>query len=310
MRFSFRCIRALLTLLPLLLALPPDASWGKEGDFERLAGYYQELQEAAQRGPFGLPLQVHSEERPNLVSAEIRGIVDHPFKTLGATFVQPAPWCDFLSLNPNIKACTFQGNAQEILLTLYIGTRSYRSPEAATQQPYRFLVRARQPQYAAISLSASEGLLGTKAHQFEFEAASVAGKTVVALRSSYEPSALSRLVTAVYLATLGRDKIGFSRQQNGDGAEAGYVRGVQGMIERGVMRYYLALKAFVDTQELPTSRQFEARLITLYDLMELYPAQLRQMEKAEYLDIKRRERENQIRLQRKIDPTTPHAAGP
>jgi hypothetical protein len=36
--------------------------------------------------------------------------------------------------------------------------------------------------------------------------------------------------------------------------------------------------------------------------MELYPAQLRQMEKAEYLDIKRRERENQIRLQRKIDP--------
>jgi hypothetical protein len=94
MRFSCRRIRLLLTLLPLLLALPPDAFSGNEGDFERLSGYYHELQEAAQRGPFGLPLQVHSEERPNLVSAEIRGIVNYPFKTFGATFVQAAPWCD------------------------------------------------------------------------------------------------------------------------------------------------------------------------------------------------------------------------
>lgn len=301
MRLPRGSARLLLTLLPLLLAAPPGASWGGEKAFQRLSSYYHELQEAAQHGPFGLPLQVRSEERPDLVSAEIRGIVDHPFEALAAAFVRPGSWCDFLSLNPNIKACTFQGNAQETLLTLYVGTRSYRSPEAATQQPYRFLVRTRQPQYAAISLSASEGLLGTKAHQFEFEAAGVAGKTVVGLRSSYEPSALSRLITTVYLATLGRDKIGFSRQQGSDGAES-YVRGVQGMIERSVMRHYLALRAFLDTQELPASRQFEARLTALYDLMELYPAQLRQMEKAEYVDIKRRERENQIRLQRKIGP--------
>jgi hypothetical protein len=98
-------------MLPLLLAVPPDASWGNEAAFQRLSGYYHELQEAAQHGPFGLPLQVHSEERPNLVSAEIRGIVDHPFEALGATFIQPGSWCDFLSLNPNIKACTFQEDA-------------------------------------------------------------------------------------------------------------------------------------------------------------------------------------------------------
>jgi len=153
-------------------------------------------------------------------------------------------------------------------------------------------------------------MLGTKAHQFEFEAAGVAGKTVVALRSSYEPSALSRLVTTVYLETLGRDKVGFSRQRNGDGTDAGYVRGVQGMIERNVMRYFLALKAFLDSQRLPLERQFEARLNALHDMTELYPAQLRQMEKAEYLDIKRRERGNQIRLQRMIGPTRPQAAGP
>ena len=296
--------------LLLVLALPPRASWGGEAAPQRFRSYYQELQEAARSGPFGFPLLVRSEERENVVSGEIRAIVDHPFETLEATLIRPSSWCDFLPMNPNIKTCTFQAESQEARLTLYIGTRNYRSPEAATKQAYRFLVRTHQPRYAAISLSASEGLLGTKAHQFEFEAGGVANETVVALRSSYEPSALSRLVTAVYLATVGRDKIGFSRQRNGDGTDAGYVRGVQGMIERSVMRYFFALKAFLDSQRLPLDRQFEARLNTLYDLMELYPAQLRQMEKAEYLDIKRRERQNQLRLQRTIGPTRPQAAGP
>jgi hypothetical protein len=34
--------------------------------------------------------------------------------------------------------------------------------------------------------------------------------------------------------------------------------------------------------------------------MERYPAQLHEMEKAEYLDTKRREHENQIRLQQSL----------
>ncbi len=244
----------------VLLAVPPEESRGSDDARQRLSGYFAELQDAAKHGPFGQPLRVRSEEREHLVTGEIRGIVDQPFEAVAANFVRPSAWCDFLPLNPNIKACTFHVDAQGDVLTLYIGTRNYRSPEAATRQPYRFLVLTRQPQYAAISLGASEGLLGTKAHQFEFEAASVAGRTVVALRSSYEPSALSRLITTVYLATVGRDRIGFSRQRNGDGTEAGYVRGVQGMIERGVMRYYLALKAFLDTQAAVGTGQPAARL--------------------------------------------------
>ena len=172
----------LFCLLPsLVLALPPRESWGIEGGLPRLSGRYPELQEAARRGPFGLPLQVHSEERETLVSAEIHGIIDHPFRALAATFTEPGGWCDFLVLNPNIKTCTFRREAQETLLTLYIGSKSYRAPESATEQVYRFLVRARQPEYAAISLTAPQGMLGTTAHRFEFEAGSVAGKTVVAL---------------------------------------------------------------------------------------------------------------------------------
>ena len=302
--------RLVLTLLPFLLAMPPRASWGGEAALQRLSSYYHELQEAAKHGPFGLPLQVRTEERQNLVSAEVHGIIDHPIEAFGAAVAEPASWCDFIPLNLNIKACTIQRNAQEALLTLYIGGKGYLSPEAASQQPYRFLVRERQPKYVAVSLSALQGLLGTKAHQLEFEAASVDGRTVVALRSSYEQSAVSKLATAIYLATVGRDKVGFSRERVGPDGQASFVRGAQGMIERNLMRYYLVLKAFLDTQALPDSGRFEARISTFYDLMERYPAQLHEMERAEYLDVKRRERQDQIRLQQLIGPTKPRSTGP
>jgi V/A-type H+-transporting ATPase subunit D len=255
-------------LLLLVLALPPRASWGSEAVPQRFRGYYQELQEAARRGPFGFPLQVRSEERGDLVRAEALGIMDHALQAFGAAVTEPASWCEFLPLNLNIKACTIQWDAREPLVTLYIGGKGYLSPESASQQPYRFVVQARQREYVAVSLSALRGVLGTKEHQIEFEAASISGRAVVALRSSYEHSAASRLATAVYLATVGRDKVGFSRERVSPDGQASFVKGAQGMIERSLMRYYLILKAFLDTQALPDARRFDARLNAVYDLME------------------------------------------
>jgi hypothetical protein len=299
-----------LVFLVATLGLPARVSWGSEAAPQRFRGYYQELQEAARRGPFGFPLQVRSEERGDVVNAEALGIMDHPLQAFRAAVTEPASWCEFIPLNLNIKACTVQWEGREPLITLYLGGKGYLTSESASQQPYRFAVRARQPEYVTASLSALQGLMGTKTHQLEFEAASVAGKTVVALRSSYEQSAASKLATAIYLATVGRDKIGFSRERGGPDGQASFVKGAQGIIERNLMRYYLILKAFLDIQSLPEARRFEAHLSAVYDLMERYPAQLHEMEKAEYLDVKRRERQNQVRLQQAIGPTRPQSAGP
>jgi hypothetical protein len=307
---SARNVACLALFVLPLIGLPLRASWGGEAVPQRFFGYYQELQEAIRRGPFGFPLQVRAEERRDLVSAEALGIMDHPLQAFGAAVSEAASWCEFIPLNLNIKACTIQWDAREPLITLYIGGKGYLSPEWASQQPYRFLVRARQREYVAVELSALQGLLGTKAHRLEFEAASVDGRTVVALRSSYEQSAASKLATTIYLATVGREKVGFSRERLSPDGQASFVRGAQGMIERNLMRYYLVLKAFLDTQALPDGRRFEARISTVYDLMERYPAQLHEMERAEYLDAKRRERQNQIRLQQTIGHTRPQPTGP
>jgi hypothetical protein len=295
-------------LLPLLLWPPALPAQGAEDLRQRFFTHYQELQEDARRGPFGFPLHLHAEEREDLVRAEIHGILDHPFRTVGPALAAPGSWCEFVPLNLNIKACTFQSQASETILTLYIGGKGYQLPEAASRQSYRFQVRARQRRYVAISLDALEGLLGTRGHQLEIEAASVSGRTVVEFRSAYQPSAASKLLTAIYLATLGYGKIGFSREPGGGGPPV-FVRGEQGLIERNTMRYHLLLKAFLDTLGQPGSLRFEARLAAAYDLMERYPAQLHEMEKSEYFDTKRREHENQIRLQEGLGPVNTRPGG-
>jgi hypothetical protein len=44
--------------------------------------------------------------------------------------------------------------------------------------------------------------------------------------------------------------------------------------------------------------------------MDLYSAQLRQMDKAEYLDIKSREHQNQLRLQQRLALAASKPTGP
>jgi hypothetical protein len=191
--------------------------------------------------------------------------------------------------------------SQETLLTLYLGRRYYQRPENSSSQSYQFVAYAGEPSSLSVSLSAPKGVFGTTAHRLRLEAAGVDGRTVVALRSSYVPSLVTRLMTAIYLTTVGRNRVGFSREDAGPGESPQYVKGFRGLVERNAMRYYLAFQAFLDTQSIPASYRFEACINEVYDLMARYPAQFHDMEKLEYLDVKRRERENQLRLQQQLD---------
>jgi len=299
-----------LRLLPLLLlAAAPLTAWGGDSGLPQVQKQYQELRALAQRSPFGVPLSMRSEERNDQVTSEVHAIIEHPFETVKTALSTPASWCEFVSLNVTVKACTYQTQPHETLLTLSIGRKSYQSPQDASSQPYQFVVQAGEPDALSITLSALRGFFGTTAHRFHLTAAGVEGRTVIALRTSYVQSAATKLATVVYLATAGRNKVGFSREDADPGGPPAYVKGLRGMIERNTMRYYLALEAFLDTQAVPAAHRFEARINTAYESMERYPLQLHDLEKAEYLDAKRREWENQIRLQQELDAVGPRPNG-
>ena len=108
------------------------------------------------------------------------------------------------------------------------------------------------------------------------------------------------MATSTYLATLGRDKVGFSVVGEDSAGRPQYVQGVRGIIERNAMRYYLALKAYIQTVDLPQQHRVEASMASWYQLVERYAQQLHELGRDEYFENKRREWHNQRRLQREI----------
>ncbi len=112
---------------------------------------------------------------------------------------------------------------------------------------------------------------------------------------------LGRLALRAYLATLGSDKVGFTVTDRDAQGQPVYVGGVRGIVERNAVRYTFAVQAFLETRALPPAERFEASLERWFELTERFPRQLHEVERADYLADKRRERENQHALQRAID---------
>jgi hypothetical protein len=98
----------------------------------------------------------------------------------------------------------------------------------------------------------------------------------------------ARVAMQTYLATLGRDKVGFSVVDHKDGKPV-YIGGVLGLLERNTMRYYLAIDAYLGAYSLPPAEQAEKRIRDWYASTERYARQLHEMDQSDYLDMKRKE---------------------
>ncbi len=281
----------------------PALAWSNVGTSSALAELYQRVQQGQLRSVFGAPIFVRSNGEGERLAAEAFGLVDHAFSGLADGLSSPANWCQVMPLNFNIKACTYHTEDNQTRLTFYAGRKFYEAPDDVYQLHYRYRIISRSDDYVHMLLSAEEGPMGTRDYRIELEAMPAGEKSFIRIRSSYRSSFISRLATDAYLATLGRDKVGFSVTGDTDSGEPVYVGGVDGVIERNAMRYYLALKAFLDTTGLSADERFEARIRSWFDMNEAHAIQLHELEREEYLDAKRRERHNQIKLQQRLAAT-------
>jgi hypothetical protein len=76
-----------------------------------------------------------------------------------------------------------------------------------------------------------------------------------------------------------------------------YVKGQRGGAERNIVRYLLSIKAYFDTLELAADPDgYLRRLQRWYDLTDMYKKQLFELEREVYIEIKQRERVNQLIL--------------
>jgi hypothetical protein len=92
-----------------------------------------------------------------------------------------------------------------------------------------------------------------------------------------------------YLATSGSDKVGFTVIGDPQAPKPRFIGGVRGAIERNTMRYYLAIDAYLGALATPAPARFEQSLERWFNATELYPRQLREIDRDTYLAMKRSE---------------------
>ena len=293
-------IRALLGLLwcvtPIVAADDGAAA---------LSARYQALRPQLENNAFGVPIAVESAEEDGLKRGEVHGVLAHPFAALAPALRVPREWCQIALLHLNIKTCTHERRDGQDWLTLYSGRKFYEPPEKAYALRYRFQVAAAGADYLAVTLTAASGPFGTRDYRLVFEAIPLGQQTFVYFRYAYRPSLTSSLATSGYLATLGSGKLGFTVTGRDGAGKPVYVSGVRGIVERNAMRYYLAIQAFLESLNAPETQRAEQRFQRWFDLTERYPAQLHELERADYLQYKRQELRQQLEHQQRLDTVGP-----
>lgn len=282
--------------VPLALALTAAGSVTAPApayaqDATALLAKHATLTPALARSPFNRPIHLESSEASDRLEGHVFARIDQPFATVATALQRMRAWCDILILHINVKRC-LAGNAQAApTLSLVVGSKSEQSLDQAYEFDFSFKVAQEDPNYLQVALNAPRGPLGTSDYRIVLEASPVEGGRASFLHLSYTYGFgfLARTATQGYLATAGRDKVGFSVIGRRADGQPLYVGGTRGVVERNTMRYYLAIDAYLGALSAPPPLQVEKRLNAWHTGVELYPRQLRELDRTQYLALKRSE---------------------
>ncbi len=265
-------------------ALPDD------GNAQALKATYEQMLPSLQNNAFGRPVVLQSSEVGRTQKGDVFAIVDHPFAVVAKGLSEAQSWCDVLILPYNTKHCHATGAGADTLLTVRIGRKADQAPEDAHPIGFKYTVEAQAADYFRVVLAAAEGPLGTSDYRIVLEATPIDSKRAfIHLGYSYGFSSLSRFAMQAYLATAGAHKVGFTVTGKDREGNPAYVGGMLGATERNTMRYFLAIDAYLASLSAPEGQRVEKRLNDWYAASQKYRRQLAEMERPEYLAMKRRE---------------------
>ena len=269
-------VSLLLAGAPLALAQAVDSGPAA------LQAKYASLKAALDNNPFKRQLVLESREGDDRLAGDIYAVVEHPFADVAQRLQTPAAWCEVLMLHLNTKNCSVRGSGDQRAVSVALG-RKFDQPLADAQEvAFAFRLATASADDLDVRLSADSGPLSTRDYRIELSATPIAeGRTFIHLGYSYAYGTAARLAMKGYLATLGSDKVGFTRE-----GPTGFIGGVRGVVERNTMRYYLAIDAYLDA---PGASQLDARLGGWFDATEQYARQLHEIDRGDYLAMKRHE---------------------
>jgi hypothetical protein len=197
-----------------------------------------------------------------------------------------------LILHLNTKYCRAAEVGGGPGLTVYIGKKDPQPLDQAYRVDFAYRADS-TPDYLDVRMSADKGPVGTSDYRILVEASAVdSRRTLLHLTYSYSYGMAGKLGMQGYLATVGANKVGFTVTGD-EGGKPAYIGGVRGVVERNTMRYYLAIDSYLKEVDAPKAEQFERRLKDWFSATERYARQLREVEREEYMDMKRAEYQRQ-----------------
>ena len=259
-----------------------------------LVGQYKALNNGLQNNQFKRPLVLKSTESPDSLKGEIYAVLDYPFEKVKGAINNPNHWCDALILHINVKYCRAVQSNSGAVLNINLG-KKYEQPLAETYQgKFNYTNMTAAANYSSVEMKAAEGPLGTKDYRIWVEATPInSQQTFLHFTYAYSFGLTGRLAMNAYLATIGKDKVGFSIESAQANGEPSYIQGVRSVVERNTMRYYLAIEAYLAALNDAPETQQEKRLQYWFDSTERYATQLHEVGRTEYFSMKRNETNRQ-----------------
>ncbi len=243
---------------------------------------------------FQRPLVLESSEPPGGLQGEIYALVDQPFALAGPALQGSAHWCEVMILHLNVKQCRASDTSAGSRLDVVVGSKYEQALADAYRFEFVYRVVATRADYLQVMLTADDGPLGTSKYRIVLEVVALdAARSFVHLSYAYDYGLAARAAMQGYLATIGRSKIGFSVVGRKPDGTSLHIGGTRGVVERNTMRYFLAIEAYLGTMMLPPAQQVERRLADWFAASERYPLQLHELERSEYLSLKRTQMQHQ-----------------
>ena len=277
-------LRACLLAALLLPAVAGAADAGA------LRARHAALSERLASNPFGRPLHVESNGAERGHEGDVYAVVDEPYDRVAPALARPDSWCHILLLQVTTKRCEAPGTGAGPTVTAFVTREPDEPIEKAYRVAFRYQLAGAAADYVRVVLTAREGPVGTRDYRIRVEAAPLDDeRTFFHLSYAYELGLVARLAISAYLATSGRGKVGFRVTGRDADGQPVHVDGVRGLIERGAMRHFLAIEAFLGSLDEPPGRRLEARLREWYAAIERHPQLREKIGEQEYLEMKREE---------------------
>ena len=288
----------LFVVIGLSLSSTVNADEVKEITQDHLVDQYHKLEKTGKRLAATLPIYLKTVQKEKVLNVSLLGKIPFKFSDVSAVLAKPGSYCDFLPLLFNVKTCVITELNPVTRMKFYVAGKHYTPPITSYRIHAVFRLVDRTPDKIRVRMEADPDTPGKSDYGVDLVAIPLDGETLMYLKSRYAPGRITRMATNTYVNVFARDKPGFTEIQE-PGGKKKLITGFPAVIERSSVRAYFALKAYTLNYHLPPDKRFEACLKTWYDLNQPYKKQLYELERDQYLQIKRREHKNQLRIQEK-----------